>query len=88
MPTKTAVACLRLVRLPLSLRERVGEKAGLVKSPRIKIPLLRQCAGVSGSGPDTHTPTLSLIRERASIRSSPAIPRLHFSRRNQFFDSL
>src|SRR5713101_2660401 len=83
-------ACLRLVPLPLSLRERVGERvqAGLLKSPRIKILLLRQCLGVSGSGPETHTPTLSLVRERASRRSSLAISRLQFSRCKQFFDSL
>src|SRR4029077_14836446 len=59
-----------------------------LKSSRIKIVLLRQCVGVSGSGPETHTPTLSLVREWASIRSSPAIPCLHFSRYKQFFDSL
>jgi hypothetical protein len=45
----------------LKLRERVGERvqAGLLKSPPIKILLLGQCVRVSGSGPETHTPTLS-----------------------------
>jgi hypothetical protein len=83
-------ACLRLVPLPLSLRERVGERVqgGLLKFPRIQILLRRQCVGGSGSGPETHTPTLSLVRERASRTSSPAIPLLHFSSCNQFFDGL
>src|SRR5260370_6687010 len=57
---------------PIFLWERVGERvqAGLPKAPRIQILLLRQCVRISGSGPETHTPTLSLVRERASIRSS------------------
>jgi hypothetical protein len=73
----------------LATRQSLGERvqAGLLKSLLIKILLLRQCVRVSGSGA-THTLTLSLVRERVSIRSSPAIPRLHFLRCAQSFDTL
>src|SRR6266700_2386089 len=56
------------------LRQRVamGEGAGgWAESLRVKIVFLRQCVRVSTSGPETHTLTLSLVRERASIRCSP-----------------
>ena len=44
-----------------------GEGAsGTVETPRVKIYPVRQCLHVSVGGPETHTPTLSLVRERAS----------------------
>jgi len=82
-------AYLRLAPLPLSLRERVGERvqAGLLKSPRIKILLLSQCAVVSRSAAETRTLTLSLVRERASISSSFGNFMRKASRCEWFFDS-
>jgi hypothetical protein len=39
-------------------------EASLLKTPRTQIILLRQCVRVSGSDAETHTLTLSLVRER------------------------
>jgi len=60
-------------------------QAGLPKSPRIQILLLRQCVRVSGHGAKTHTLTLSLVRERASKRSSLGNLTRQASCCNQFF---
>jgi hypothetical protein len=77
----------RLDPLPFFLWERVGERvqAGLPKSPRIQILLLRQCVRVSGSGAKALTLTLSLVRERASKRSSLGNFTRQASCCNQFF---
>ena len=58
-------------------------QTGLLKSPLVKILLLRQCVRVCGSGAQTLTLTLSLtlslVRERASMS-----PRLSNSMRAIF----
>src|SRR5215472_10082382 len=81
----------RLVPLPLSLRERARERvqAGLLKTPSIQIyPSLPACSCVWYRA-ETHTLTLSLVWERASIRFSLNNSILAvFTPQDPFFDSL
>jgi hypothetical protein len=48
-------------------------QARLLKTPRVQIVALRQCVCVSGRELETHTLTLFLVRERASIAFRAAI---------------